>query len=197
MREDIPTLIEEASAKATALGLTPPSRQRQTKTPAKLRHDGISGPRKDEAHADFNSVRISLIHGFDVMLNELNERFCSDGLKIAVQREEAICEAATKRSQRFDLEALHLPATFDVEKLDVQLRQLKDFLDAEKVSDRSVRKIAQTLGQKDLVMQSLFSEVIRLISLCLCQPCSNASSERAFSALRRLKTWQRTTIGQS
>ena len=86
------------------------------------------------------------------MLSELSERFCSDGLEIAFQREEVILEAATNRSKHFCLQSLQLPASFDLEKLGVQLNQLKDFLDAQNFSDGSVRRIAHLLGQKDRVM---------------------------------------------
>ena len=63
---------------------------------------------------------------------------------------------------------------------------LKDFLAALGNSEEgrmAVAEISYLLGSKDMVTQILFSEVLRLASLCLCQPCSNASSERAFSTL--------------
>ena len=76
---------------------------------------------------------------------------------------------------------------------------LKDFLAASGNSEEGIMAVAEIsyiLGSKDTVTQILFSEVLRLASLCLCQPCSNASLERAFSTLRRLKTWLRNTMGQ-
>jgi len=50
---------------------------------------------------------------------------------------------------------------------------------------------------QDRITHVLFSELFCLASMCLSQPCSNASSERAFSSLRRLKTWLRNTMAQS
>lgn len=41
-----------------------------------------------------------------------------------------------------------------------------------------------------------FSEVNKLLKLILVMPATNATSERSFSALRRLKTWLRTTLTQ-
>ena len=43
----------------------------------------------------------------------------------------------------------------------------------------------------------MFSEVVTLIKLLLVMPATNASSERAFSALRRIKTYLRTTTAQT
>jgi hypothetical protein len=43
----------------------------------------------------------------------------------------------------------------------------------------------------------LFSQVERLVRRLLVVPCSSASNERAFSELRRLKSWLRTTMSQT
>ena len=43
---------------------------------------------------------------------------------------------------------------------------------------------------------SLISQVKRLMQLILVMPATNASSERSFSALRRVKTYLRTTMTQ-
>ena len=41
-----------------------------------------------------------------------------------------------------------------------------------------------------------YSEVIKVAKLILVMPATNALSERSFSALRRIKTWLRTTTNQ-
>ena len=47
-------------------------------------------------------------------------------------------------------------------------------------------------------MQNIFySEVVKVTKLILVMPATNAVSERSFSAIRRLKTWLRTTTSQS
>ena len=43
----------------------------------------------------------------------------------------------------------------------------------------------------------LFSEVTTLVKILLVIPATNATSERTFSALRRIKTYLRTTISQA
>ncbi|KAI6658762.1 hypothetical protein LOD99_15087 [Oopsacas minuta] len=45
--------------------------------------------------------------------------------------------------------------------------------------------------------KSFFSEVIKIVKLILVMPATNATSERSFSALRRLKSWLRTTTCQA
>ena len=46
------------------------------------------------------------------------------------------------------------------------------------------------------VEREYYSEVIKVAKLILVMPATNALSERSFSALRRVKTWLRTTIDQ-
>jgi len=95
-----------------------------------------------------------------------------------------------------DLTILELPQSFNGEKLLFQLNQLKVFLNTGNFTTVSVSELAQMLGQKEKVVQLLFSEVIKLATLGVCQACSNASSERAFSTLCHLKTWCRSTLRQ-
>ena len=48
----------------------------------------------------------------------------------------------------------------------------------------------------DKPARGIYSEVLTLIKLLLVMPASNATSERSFSALRRVKTYLRTTMTQ-
>ena len=45
-------------------------------------------------------------------------------------------------------------------------------------------------------MRSLFDQVERLVRLLLVKPVSACEAERSFSALRRLKTWLRSSMSQ-
>ena len=46
------------------------------------------------------------------------------------------------------------------------------------------------------VEKEYYSEVIKVAKLIMVMPATNALSERSFSALRRIKTWLRTTTNQ-
>ena len=43
----------------------------------------------------------------------------------------------------------------------------------------------------------MYSEVVKLLKIILVNPATNATSERSFSAMRRLKTYLRCTMGQT
>ncbi|KAL2098343.1 hypothetical protein ACEWY4_007550 [Coilia grayii] len=60
----------------------------------------------------------------------------------------------------------------------------------------TVQDLARFMSALHPQTRGLFSEVERLVHLCLCLPVSTACSERSFSALRRLKTWLRSTVSQ-
>ncbi len=59
---------------------------------------------------------------------------------------------------------------------------------------QSIIAYLQTLTS---VQKEFYSEVIKIVKLILVMPATNAVSERSFSALRRLKTWLRTTMTQA
>ncbi len=62
-----------------------------------------------------------------------------------------------------------------------------------KINIFDVKKYFLSLSPAQL---SLVSNVKRLMQLILVMPATNASSERSFSALRRVKTYLRTTMKQ-
>ena len=58
----------------------------------------------------------------------------------------------------------------------------------------SVVTYLKSLNDVELVF---YSEVVKVVNLILVMPATIAVSERSFSALRRLKTWLRTTMLQA
>jgi len=80
----------------------------------------------------------------------------------------------------------------DCDRLAVQLlmfRQLHEF--------KTVQEAATIFANMSAEFRAMFQQVETLVRLLLVVPASSAEAERSFSALRRLKTWLRTTITQS
>ncbi len=87
---------------------------------------------------------------------------------------------------------------------------MTDLNQADLVSQLRVLKIEFQQKSKDVTLQSIIShlkgmsagerallqEVVTLIKLILVMPATNATSERSFSALRRVKTYLRATMTQ-
>jgi len=82
---------------------------------------------------------------------------------------------------------------FDINKLYAQLIILPSIVP----SSTSISNIINNLENEYLnVKDTLFSEVTKLIKLILTIPTSAATAERSFSALKRLKTYLRSTMTQ-
>ena len=80
-----------------------------------------------------------------------------------------------------------------LQKSQLQILQTK-FSDMPKpVRFSSIREFLIDLSQS----QSLLSEVVKLMKLVLVMPVTNVTSERSFSALKRVKTYLRSSMTQS
>ncbi|XP_065893694.1 zinc finger MYM-type protein 1-like, partial [Dysidea avara] len=64
------------------------------------------------------------------------------------------------------------------------------------ISNPNFSDILNYLQRLDKPARSLYCEVVTIVRLLLVMPASNATSERLFSALRRIKTYLRTTMTQ-
>ena len=85
----------------------------------------------------------------------------------------------------------------DFQNKDCPLIQLYSIHTSSDVALTDLSSIVSYLKSLDSASQCYFSEVIKLLKLILVIPATNAVSERSFSALRRLKSWLRTTITQA
>ena len=59
-----------------------------------------------------------------------------------------------------------------------------------------LREIIQYLASLSEPTRSIYLETVLLVESILVMPASNATSERSFSALRRIKSYLRTTMMQ-
>ena len=61
----------------------------------------------------------------------------------------------------------------------------------------TIPAITEVLSKLSVAEQSAFSQVWTVMKLLLVMPATNATSERSFSALRRVKSYLRSTMAQS
>ena len=88
--------------------------------------------------------------------------------------------------------AKHYSADMNMADLKTQLQTLSTNME----SDVSLGNVMKFFQEVPSAGRTLYSEVITLIKLILVMPASNATSERSFSALKRLKTYLRSTMTQ-
>ena len=77
--------------------------------------------------------------------------------------------------------------------LKMQLEMLSDHISGKNIDIFDVKKYLQELAP---AVKAVFSEVVLLMKLILILPATNATSERSFSAMRRVKSHLRSTMGQ-
>ena len=109
--------------------------------------------------------------------------------------ENLLLKAINKESYKkeFDFVSNLYKLDLDVYQLETQLMTLAvSFPNSDtnvKISD--IKKFMKQPGKRELL-----SEIHEVLKLILVIPATNASSERSFSALKRVKTYMRTTMSQ-
>jgi hypothetical protein len=108
--------------------------------------------------------------------------------------EKVLLQAAAGLSVSLELEELKkVYDDFDYDILEAQLTILRSLFKTSVPT--TVSDVAYVLRSTEGASLML-SEVIRFVKLCLVLPATSASAERSFSALRRLKNYIRSTVGQ-
>jgi hypothetical protein len=80
--------------------------------------------------------------------------------------------------------------------LDEQLQLIRSHFDKSENSTVTLPDILKFASEQSVLERELFSEVVVLFKILLVMPATNATSERTFSVLRRIKTYLRSTMSQ-
>ncbi|KAJ8897190.1 hypothetical protein PR048_002536 [Dryococelus australis] len=88
----------------------------------------------------------------------------------------------------------HFERDLNVEMFRRQLAMLTELTAGRKIN--SVHDVLDSIRREQPQTRRLFSEVCTCLTLLLILPATSATAERTFSALRRLKTWLRSTMTQ-
>jgi hypothetical protein len=178
------TLLHSVETMAQELDLEPLTLPRKHRVPKRL-----SGPaaeyQPETVEEHFRKEYFSLI---DAALVQLEERFSKDkpGLQKYMALEDMLIlgEVHEKITEEYP--------ELDRQSLEVELRMFRH-----QFQYRSVSEAQECMQKMAPDVQLLFSQVKELLILLLVCPASSASAERSFSQLRKLKTWLRSTMGQS
>ena len=139
----------------------------------------------------------------NTMIKFIQSRFDQPSYEIYMNLESLILNAASNECDKDSGEFLYKENLekmlkvygnsndFDEKLLRSQLKSFSQNYPKENVSFDDIVEFF-----KDRAMKTFYSEIVKLIELILVIPGSNASSERYFSVLRRLKNYLRSTMGQ-
>ncbi|KAL4131519.1 hypothetical protein QTP88_008814 [Uroleucon formosanum] len=177
------------SVKSSELKLKKPNEQRIKKIPKKL----LQG--NSEGHT-FSSVRekykITFYELLDVTLSSLNNRFQKNVINHLCEFEKFIIgkeKLVTYVSSSYGID-------FDQEKLQLHRDMFLDIVKSRKISINSTHD-AIDVFKSDNSFGGMLTEFNKLLKIILTVPVSFCTAERSFSALRRLKTFLRSTMTQN
>jgi len=132
------------------------------------------------------------------VLGAIHSRFDQKGYKILGRLESLLCDTEVDPN-KYDVVLALYKDDFERDRLESQLRILHSNLPKEIEEETggtklmSIVRFCQTLSP----VEHQFYMVMKLLEIILIMPATNAISERSFSALRRTKTWFRSTMNQT
>lgn len=131
----------------------------------------------------------------DVVNNCVKERYLNTGLQQLLLVEKECVTAITNTNMKLEQTKAFLKDDVDTDRLSLHLSMLGDIAGKKKLPVTSVYEIRKFL-QSDSSVRSLLSEATKCMKLLRTVPVSTSTAERSFSALRRLKSYLRTTMTQ-
>ena len=135
----------------------------------------------------------------DFVLHAIRSRLDQKGYRILGRLESLLCGAEVDLNKYDDVLALYKD-DFERDCLESQLRILHCNLPREIEKEtggtklKSLVRFFQTLSS---VEHQFYDMVMKLTKIILIMSATNAISKRSFSALRRMKTWFRSTMNQT
>ena len=134
----------------------------------------------------------------DITIASITNHFDQPGYVMYKNLESLLVSAANGQEcdQYFEIVTAFYKDSFDRALLSAQLQNFGTLF-AEKTETVTLGECVAFLRGLSQAQKSFFSEVCRLAHLILVMPATNAVSERSFSAMRRLKTYLRSTMCQS
>ena len=133
----------------------------------------------------------------DLVVNCIKARFHQPGYVMYKNLEELLIHAVNRKEfeEKFKLITDFYGSDFNSYRLRGQLEVLSAYF-KDKSSSVSFRDILEYLKSLSTALKVHYSEVVTLVKLILVLLAINATSERTFSAIRRVKSYLRATMTQ-
>ena len=143
--------------------------------------------------------RITYFEGLDLVVNAVKERFEQPGYLMYKNLQEILLKCVHGQDYKSELQTVteFYGNDFDSTQLAIQLQLLATHFETMKDQGKiTFRETVEYLQSLSVAQRIFYSQVIILVSLVLVMPATNATSERSFSCLRRVKSYLRSTMIQ-
>ena len=187
---------QRVTAEAQERDIEEPILPRRRKVPRRI-DDGSPGtfPNKVEDH-----YRPLYLEALDLITNCITRRFDQPGYQSYSKVEALLLKTATGQAceQELDFVKSFYGSDFDADQLTTHLEIFaKSFQQKNQgTGSVAVTNIIDHFSSLPKAHRELMSQAGQLLQLLLVMPATNACSERAFSAVRRVKTYLRSTMTQ-
>ena len=194
--ESYESFWESVTLKAKLLDIGEPKLPRNRKVPKRYDSGKHVGDFHDTPETFYKQM---YFEGLDLIINCIESRFDQPGFRSYRSIESLLLKASKKEDLSAELDELckTYKDDFDREVLYTQLQILGSNFNGDcKRKDITIFDVRNYLVSLSASQLSLISQVKRLMQLLLVMPATNASSERSFSALRRVKSYLRSSMTQ-
>jgi len=175
-----------------------PKLPRKRKAPRRL-EVGCGEPSFAQGPKDL--YRRHYFEALDLALEAIRDRFDQNGYKTYKNLQDVLLKAARGLPYDQELKAVldFYGDDFEQSQLGTQLQHLTTHFKDMGASQKSVsfKDVYEYLKSFSKCQRSFYSQVVVLVTLILVMPATNAGSERSFSALRRIKSYLRSTMSQT
>lgn len=173
-------MFEETEQEVASLQLEAISLPRQRRPPARI-DSGSSAHTFQSTSAMYKQQYLTLV---DTAIQSLLTRFNQSSFAVIKSLEDCLFDGVVS-------DVLKLYPEIDLHRLKLQLPMFRENHKCTTLHDAT-----SVLQSSHAEVRQLFSEVGKLIRCLLVLPASSCEAERSFSALRRLKTYLRSTMTQ-
>ena len=178
-----------------SLDVGEPILPRKRKVPKRF-EDGSAQPEFFDDPKPF--YRQQFYEALDLVITGINERFDQPGYKMYENLENLLIKAVKQESYEECLTAIteFYTTDFDAAQLKLHLDILASNFPVTLRRAATVMDVRKHIQVMSSIEKLLISQVLTLLHLILVMSATNASSERSFSAMRRVKTYLCSTMSQ-
>ncbi len=177
---------------AAAVDVNEPTLPRRRKVPQRFETGEGSAHFPATVESHYRQIYFEVI---DHAVSAIKSRFDQPGYKMFQQLQDLLIKTVSGKDASSELTSVSSFYGDDIslDRLSVQLTSLASQMNEQQLNLRDIVAYLKGFSAAERV---IFSEVVTLVRILLVNPATNAISERSFSAMRRLKTYLRSTMGQ-
>lgn len=182
---------EVLTKKAKELNIGEPILPRKRRAPRRIE----IGESPAEFHANvIDHYRVFYFEALDLIIQCIDDHFNQPGYRVYSALETLLVKGCKQIEHQDELNQVQKLYDNDInyDNLEVQFKTISQSVK----EDLSLVGITDYLKSLSITARSLYLEIVTLVELILVMPATNATSERSFSTLRRVKSYLRTTMTQ-